>query len=195
MTEDLRLAAEQQARAQIDKQLTLAGWSVVDRGGLNPFVPSAVREVIMKSGHGRADYALYLNKEVVGVIEAKPEGTTLSGVEWQSAMYAAGLPATARARLVGGKVPFVFEANGSETPQPRARRYFGFPRPETLARWIRDAEQAPEAATWRAHVQHMPPLLTEALDPDQRPWLHRRSRHHRPQARQAQQTAALGVLG
>ena len=86
MTEDLRLAAEQQARAQIDKQLRLAGWAVVDRSGLNPFVPSAVREVIMKSGHGRADYALYLNKEVVGVIEAKPEGTTLSGVEWQSAM-------------------------------------------------------------------------------------------------------------
>ncbi len=56
MTEDLRLAAEQQARAQIDKQLTLAGWSVVDRKDLNPFVPSAVREVIMKSGHGRADY-------------------------------------------------------------------------------------------------------------------------------------------
>ena len=59
---------------------------MTDRSGLNPFVPSAVREVIMKSGHGRADYALYLNKEVAGVIEAKPEGTTLSGVEWQSAM-------------------------------------------------------------------------------------------------------------
>ena len=58
MTEDLRLAAEQQARAQIDKQLTLAGWAVTDRSGLNPFVPSAVREVIMKNGHGRADYAL-----------------------------------------------------------------------------------------------------------------------------------------
>jgi hypothetical protein len=26
------------------------------------------------------------------VIEAKPEGTPLSGVEWQSAMYAEGLP-------------------------------------------------------------------------------------------------------
>ena len=49
MTEDLRLAAEQQARAQIDKQLTLAGWAVVDRKDLNQFLASAVREVIMKS--------------------------------------------------------------------------------------------------------------------------------------------------
>ena len=42
MTEDLRLAAEQLARAQIDKQLTLAGWADVDRKALNPFAPSAV---------------------------------------------------------------------------------------------------------------------------------------------------------
>lgn len=42
----------------------------------------------MSRGHGRVDYLLYVNKRAVGVIEAKPEGTTLSGVEWQSAMYA-----------------------------------------------------------------------------------------------------------
>jgi type I restriction enzyme, R subunit len=38
----------------------------------------------MASGHGRADYLLYVNRRVVGVIEAKPIGTPLSGVEWQS---------------------------------------------------------------------------------------------------------------
>lgn len=53
----------------------------------------ACREVTMASGHGRADnYLLYLDQRVVGVIEAKPQGTTLSGVEWRSAMYAEGLP-------------------------------------------------------------------------------------------------------
>jgi type I restriction enzyme R subunit len=162
------LAAEQRARVEIDKQLTLAGWAVVDRKDLNPFVPSAVREVIMATGHGRADYALYLDKEVVGVIEAKPAGTPLSGVEWQSAMYATGLPDTARKRLHQGKLPFVFEANGVEThftngydPEPRARRFFGFPRPETLQRTIRDG------TTWRARVQDMPNLQTEALRPAQ----------------------------
>jgi type I restriction enzyme R subunit len=168
VTDDPQLAAEQRARVEIDRQLTAAGWSVVDRKDLNPFVPSAVREVIMAPGHGRADYALYLDREVAGVIEAKPAGTPLSGVEWQSAMYAAGLPDTARKRLHGGKLPFVFEANGVEThftngydPEPRSRRFFGFPRPDTLARWIRDE------STWRGHVTAMPSLLEDGLRPAQ----------------------------
>ena len=159
---------------EIDEQLTLAGWAVVDRKDLNPFVPSAVREVIMAPGHGRADYALYLDREVVGVIEAKPAGTPLSGVEWQSSMYAKGLPDTARKRLHEGKLPFVFEASGAEThftngydPEPRSRPFTGFPRPETLQRWIRDAEANEQQPTWRAKVQHMPPIDAEALRPAQ----------------------------
>jgi type I restriction enzyme R subunit len=114
-----QLAAEQRARVLIDEQLRAAGWAVVDRKDLNLFAPqgSAVREAIMAPGHGRADYLLYVDKRVVGVIEAKPQGTPLSGVEWQSAMYATGLPEAARQRavLVAGRLPFVFEANGSET--------------------------------------------------------------------------------
>lgn len=45
----------------------------------------------MKSGFGFADYLLYLDRKAVGAVEAKAEGT-LSGVEAQSAKYAAGLP-------------------------------------------------------------------------------------------------------
>ena len=81
----------------------------------------------MKPGHGRADYLLYVDKAVVGVIEAKPEGTPLSGVEWQSAMYADGLPADVRlaALTEDGRLPFVFEASGHRDPlhqrfRPRA---------------------------------------------------------------------------
>ena len=61
------------------------------------------------------------------------------------------------------RLPFVFEASGSETqftngfdPSPRARKIFNFPKPETLARIIRDAETDPDAPTWRAKVQQMP---------------------------------------
>jgi len=50
----------------------------------------------MATGHGRADYLLYVDQRVVGVIEAKPDGTPPSGVEWQSATYAEGLPADVR---------------------------------------------------------------------------------------------------
>jgi type I restriction enzyme R subunit len=88
------LPAEARARALIDQQLIQAGWKVQDRKDLNLFAGQgvALREVVMKPGHGRVDYLLYVDRAVVGVIEAKPVGTPLSGVEWQSAMYAAGLP-------------------------------------------------------------------------------------------------------
>lgn len=173
-----RLAAEQRARVLIDAQLKAAGWSVQDRGTEQLIGPTgvAVREAVMAPGHGRVDYLLYVERRVVGVIEAKPEGTTLSGVEWQSAMYATGLPSShaKRAITVAGRLPFVFEASGTEThftngydPDPRARRLFCFPRPEALARILRDAAENPETPTWRAKVRHLPPVDIAPLRPAQ----------------------------
>lgn len=178
MTDTVRLAAEQRARVLIDAQLEAAGWAVQDGNAINLFATQgvAVREVVMAPGHGRVDYLLYVEKEVVGVIEAKSIGTTLSGVEWQSAMYATGLPEShrRRARLVDGRLPFVFEASGTEThftngfdPEPRARRLFAFPKPATLARTLRDAEADPEHPTWRAKVQDLPKLEETGLRPAQ----------------------------
>ncbi len=168
------VAAEQRARMLIDRQLAAAGWNVQDRSAMNLFACDgvAVRESIMAPGHGRADYLLYVDQRAVGVIEAKPEGTPLSGVEWQSATYASGLPAEVRIKAVttDGQLPFVFEASGSEThvtngfdPEPRARRTFAFPQPETLARILRDADADPEDPTWRSKVRHLPPLQTAGL--------------------------------
>lgn len=97
---DAMLAAEQRARVLIDRQLSDAGWVVQDRKALHLYAAQGVvvREATMAAGHGRADYLLYVDKRAVGVIEAKPQGQTLSGVEWQSAMYAEGLPAEVRLR-------------------------------------------------------------------------------------------------
>ncbi|WP_040338664.1 DEAD/DEAH box helicase family protein [Candidatus Blastococcus massiliensis] len=173
-----RLAAEQRARVLIDGQLEAAGWSVQDGKDrdLIHHTGVAVREVIMAPGHGRADYLLYVNRQAVGVIEAKPVGTPLSGVEWQSSMYAEGLRAEARlkALTLDGRLPFVFEASGSEThmtngydPVPRARRIFAFPTPATMARIVRDAQADPERPTWRAKVASLPPLDVAGLRPAQ----------------------------
>ncbi len=167
---------EEQARDLIDEQLRQAGWFVCDRKDIDLLnrQGNAVREVIMEVGHGRADYLLYVDQRVVGVIEAKPVGTPLVGVQWQSAMYAKGLPAAYRptAVLRDERLPFVFEASGTETqytngfdPVPRARKIFNFPRPETLARIIRDAETNPAAPTWRGRVQSMPPFDDYDLRP------------------------------
>lgn len=172
------LAAEARARVLIDGQLAAAGWAVQDGKKLNLFAAQGIarREAIMAAGHGRADYLLYVDRKVVGVIEAKPVGRPLSGVEWQSAMYATGLPNDIRLRALthDGRLPFVFEASGSEThftngydPAPRARRIFSFPRPEALARILRDADAGADSPTWRGKVTNLPALNEAALRPAQ----------------------------
>jgi type I restriction enzyme R subunit len=171
-----RLAAEARARVLIDRQLGEAGWSVQDKQAMNLFASQgvAVREVTLKPGHGRVDYVLYVNQAAVGVIEAKPEGTTLSGVEWQSAMYAEGLPPEVHlaALTKDGRLPFVFEASGTEThftngfdPEPRARRIFHFPQPSTLASILKRKDD--EYPTWRGRIGTLPPLDTKPLRPAQ----------------------------
>ena len=113
------LTPEARARLLIDKHLEQAEWVVQDRSQIDLVNHSgvAVREAIMDRGAGRADYLLYLEKRVVGVIEAKPSGTTLTEVEWQSRRYAQGLTKEQKlgATLVRGELPFIFEASGTET--------------------------------------------------------------------------------
>lgn len=176
--EDDKLAAEARARVVIDQQLAQAGWLVQKRKDLNLRAGQgiAVEEAHMKTDHGRVDYLLYVDRKVVGVIEAKPMGTLLAGVQWQSAMYANGLPADVRLAALDkdGRLPFVFEASGTETfvtngydPEPRARKIFNFPRPETLAKVLRDADGDPTAPTWRGKVLDLPALDTTPLRPAQ----------------------------
>jgi type I restriction enzyme R subunit len=166
------LNPEEQARVLIDAQLVAAGWVVQDREAIDlvNHVGVAVREVIMEKWAGRADYVLYINRKMVGVIEAKPQGTTLMAVQWQSHRYSKGLTETQSksAVLVDGELPFIYEASGSETnftnvydPEPRARRIFNFQKPETLARIIRGSENQ-KHATWRGRVQDLPD--TEGYD-------------------------------
>lgn len=54
-----------------------ADWEVQDRDEVNltagPGV--AIREFRLASGHGFADYLLFVDGKAVGVLEAKPEGT------------------------------------------------------------------------------------------------------------------------
>ncbi len=133
---------EQKARQTIDQLLGAAGWQVQDRSQLNlgAALGVAVREFALTTGH--ADYLLFAGRRPIGVVEAKPEGTPLSGVEAQSDKYSAGLPA----RLIPWHrpLPFLYESTGVETfltgtrdPEPRSRRVFAFHRPETLMEWAR----------------------------------------------------------
>lgn len=160
------LDPEERARVLIDEQLRNAGWSVQDRKEIDLVNHSgvAVRETIMASGAGRADYLLYVNRRIIGVIEAKPSGVTLTEVLWQSRGYSQGLTNEQKlvATTVDGELPFIYEASGTETyftnlydPEPRARKLFNFQKPETLARIIRESE-GNKFPTWRGRVSTLP---------------------------------------
>jgi type I restriction enzyme R subunit len=140
----------------------------------------AIREFQLNAGHGFADYLLYVDGKACGVIEAKKQGATLTGVEVQSAQYAQGLPAGLPAW--SRPLPLAYESTGIEThftngldPLPRACNVFAFHRPETLAAWLKampqptvlrttgpatTVAQSP-APTFLARLQQMPALVTE----------------------------------
>jgi type I restriction enzyme R subunit len=127
----------------------------------------------MKRPHGRADYLLFVDKAAAGVIEAKKEGETLTGVEWQSAKYVDGLPDEIPT-AVEGALPFAYESTGSETrftnaldPDPASREVFSFHRPETLAGWLADISKHPTAPTLRHRLRLLPPLAETGLWPAQ----------------------------
>jgi type I restriction enzyme R subunit len=159
------LAREARARIEIDKQLKAAGWLVQSQDVLNLAAGSgvAIREFALEKGHGRMDYLLFLNGQPAGVIEAKPEGTTLVEVERQSGKYVEGLPAWMQPPVY--PLPFIYESTGTETrftngydPDARSRRVFTFHRPETLGEWSRQITADANHPTFRARIRAMPEL-------------------------------------
>jgi len=76
---------EQQAQEEIDRLLVAAGWRVCDLAKANIHAARgvAIREFPLESGFGCADYLLYVDGKAAGVIEAKKQGATLTGVESQ----------------------------------------------------------------------------------------------------------------
>lgn len=90
------MTSEAHARIHIDQLLTAAGWVVcgVQDANIHAAQGIALREFPLNPGHGVADYLLYVDGKACGVIEAKKVGSTLKGVEIQSARYSQGLPAS-----------------------------------------------------------------------------------------------------
>ena len=147
----------------------------------------AVREFGLKPGHGTADYLLYVDQKAAGVVEAKPAGYTLTGVETQSGKYSEGLPDALPAHHK--PLPFLYETTGSETrftnlldPEPRSRDVFAFHTPDALADWVGSnathgltslAGLAEPSAAYsvaqnlRQRLTEMPPLDAGALWPVQ----------------------------
>lgn len=154
---------EQVARDRIDRMLADAGWVVQAKNGIDfgAGLGIAVREY--QTDIGPADYVLFVDRNAVGVIEAKreEEGQHLTAVEDQSGAYAA-----AQLKWVENSepLPFVYESTGEVTrftdgrdPKPRSREVFSFFRPESLAEWLS------KPASLRSRLQAIPALDPEGL--------------------------------
>ncbi len=156
------MTPEEKARQRIDELLSAADWKIQDLKELNlgASLGIVVREFPLKSGV--ADYLLFVDRKAVGVVEAKPEGTTLSGVAEQTEKYLAGVPDNLP--HVQEPLPFAYESTGIETffrderdPAPRSRRIFAFHKPETIGEWLYKKN------TLRARLKTMPPLISHGL--------------------------------
>jgi type I restriction enzyme, R subunit len=148
---------EDAARQNIDRMLEESGWVLQDYKDLNlgAGFGVAVREYPLSKE--ASDYALFIDRNPVGVVEAKPEGWTLTGVTPQSDGYLEGL--LQKFPNVPRKPPFSYESTGVETifadrrdPDYRSRNVFTFHRPEVLAEWLK------EGKTLRARLKEVPEL-------------------------------------
>ena len=154
---------EQKARDNIDLMLVEAGWHVQNKDQINfgAGLGVAVREY--QTDVGPADYVLFVDKQAIGVIEAKreEEGQNLTTVEEQSGGYA-----KANLKWVNNSepLPFVYESTGiitrftnGQDPKPRSREVFSFHTPETLKEWF------DQSKSLRGRVQDIPELNHSGL--------------------------------
>lgn len=151
------MTPEQKARQRIDRQLEQAGWIVQSMNEMNisAGLGVAIREFPLKSGF--ADYLLYADGKAIGIVEAKAEGHTLTGVEIQSSKYTDGLPKNLPHYHL--PLPFAYESTGTVTqftnalePDARSRSVFTFHRPDELIRLAKLDDQV------RTLLRKMPPL-------------------------------------
>lgn len=162
MTE-LNQNPEQIARDKIDALLRESGWVVQPAKKIDFSVGLGIAVREYQTDVGPVDYALFVDKRAVGVIEAKPEdwGHKITTVEEQSGGYAG-----AKLKWVSNSqpLPFVYESTGvitrftdSRDPKPRSREVFTFHRPETLLEWITQEHSL------RERLQHIPSLSPDKL--------------------------------
>ena len=153
---------EEKARQNIDQLLTAAGWTIQNRENMDLSGSQGIAVSEFPMTYGTPDYLLFVDKKAVGVIEAKPEGTTLSGVSEQTEKYLTGVPALLP--VYRKPLPFGYETTGIETffrdlrdPDSRSRPVFAFHKPEILLQWIGQQQ------TLRYYLQTLPLLERQGL--------------------------------
>lgn len=140
------MTPEQRARQFIDEKLASAGWLIQDFRKINLSAGRGVAVREYPTDTGPADYVLFVDREAVGVIEAKRDetGENITTHENQTERYA---HAALKWRVQTVPLPFLFESTGQiirftdgRDPAPRSREIFHFFKPELLADWFAQAD-------------------------------------------------------
>ncbi len=137
------MTPEQKAREIIDRKLIQAGWVVQDLKQLNLSAGLGVAVREFPTSTGPVDYALFVEKIPVGVVEAKRDdmGQNITIVEGQSGDYAGST-----FKWVKGEyhIRFAYEATGKLTRftdyndiRYRSRTVFSFHQPQELQRLMK----------------------------------------------------------
>ena len=143
-------------KKRIDPKLDAAGWKL-PRSGIRP-LHQPFRSEEEETDHGPADYALWLDNAVVGVVEAKRLTVGPQNVLTQAERYAKGLRRP-RYRFGEYGCPFLYSTNGEvlwfhdvRHPLNRSRRVARFHTTNALKELLsRDFESACEAALRLPH--------------------------------------------
>ncbi len=152
------MSPEEKARLEIDKKLGQSGWIVQDMKELNLGVGLGVAVREFPTNTGPVDYALFIDGNPVGVVEAKKTevGEKITTVEEQSSRYA---NSTFKWVQQEYEIRFAYEATDKlirftdyKDIKYRSRTVFSFFRPETLKNLL----AAPD--TIRNNMKHFPPL-------------------------------------
>ncbi len=155
------MTPETKARQHIDAKLEQAGWVIQDMKQLNLAAGLGVVVREFPTDTGPADYVLFVNRAMVGVIEAKKDsaGENITVTENQTERYAT---ANLKWRKDSAPLRFLFQATGqiirftdNADPVPRSREIFHFFKPETLATWLDQPE------TLRRRLAEQMPALPE----------------------------------
>ena len=162
------MTPEAKARQTIDEKLAAAGWVVQDMKAFNLGAAQGVAVREYPTDTGPADYVLFVDRQAVGVIEAKRNeaGENLTATETQTERYA---NATLKWRKDAPPLPFLFESTGEiirftdgRDPVPRSREIFHFFKPDTLADWLAQPPLPSGApSTLRSRLAEQMPALPE----------------------------------
>lgn len=132
------MTPEQEAREQIDKNLIQSGWVLQNVSQLNLSASTGVAVREFPTSTGPVDYALFVDGEPIGVIEAKKSaaGENITAVETQSARYANSIFKWINR---DHRIRFAYEATDKlikftdyDDQKYRSRKVYAFHRPETL---------------------------------------------------------------